>query len=81
MLVPIAAYFLESKSAQTNWSLAAPTIVVLVSCSQPPIFSGNPYLNLTKSPSIHCPGAPVGVACLLKPGDIFTSCNAITLFY
>ena len=31
-------------------------------------FSGVPYLNLTLSPSNHCPSAPVSVTCLLNPG-------------
>ena len=70
--MPIAAYLLPSKSAQINCSLAAPTKDALTSCSQPPIFSGNPYLNLTKSPSVHLPSAPVAVTCLLNPGAICT---------
>ena len=47
----------------------------------PPIFSGSPYLNLTKSPSVHWPSAPVSVTCLLNPGAICTFVNGIKLLY
>jgi len=77
----MAAYLLPSRSAQTNCSLAAPTRVELTICSQPPIFSGKPYLNLTKSPSVHLPSAPVAVTYLLNPGAIFTFVKGIMLFY
>ena len=39
------------------------------------VFSGVPYLNLTLSPSTHCPSAVVSVICLLNPGWNPIFCN------
>ena len=39
------------------------------------VFSGEPYLKRTKSPSNHCPSAPVSVTCLLNPGAKPNFCN------
>jgi hypothetical protein len=51
----MAVYFSPAKLENATCALAAPGNVLLaaVNCNQPPIFSGNPYLNLTKSPSVH----------------------------
>ena len=75
----IAKYLLPSKSVQLCVSLAAPAKVFAVSFSQPPIFSGSPYLNLTKSPSIHVLCATDSLICLLKPGLNGTLINGIIL--
>ena len=40
----------DGKPVKINWSKVK---FSTVNCSQPPIFSGKPYLNLTKSPSTH----------------------------
>ena len=51
----MAAYFSPAKLEKATWALAAPGRVseAAVNCDHHPIFSGNPYLNLTKSPSVH----------------------------
>jgi hypothetical protein len=56
----MATYFSPFIAANACCALATPgnVLLELVSCDQPPIFSGSPYLNLTKSPSIHCDSAP-----------------------
>jgi hypothetical protein len=66
----MAAYFSPLIAAHVCWDRATPGNVLLatVSCVQPPIFSGKPYLKRTKSPSIHSPSAPDAVVCLLNPG-------------
>ena len=55
--VPNAAYLFPSRSFQVCCALAGPEIVFCPMAVKPPIFSGWPYLNLVKSPSIHCPSA------------------------
>ena len=78
--VPSAAYFLPSKSFHVCCALAGPAIVFCPMAVNPPIFSGCPYLNLTKSLSTHCPSAPDGVSALLIPGTICTLVQGISHF-
>ena len=75
----MAAYFSPAMDVKVCCALATPGNVLLfvVSYDQPPIFSGNPYLNLTKSPSTHCDSAPDSVTCLLKPGLKFNFCSIL----
>ena len=72
-----ARYLVPSKSAQLCISRVTPTTVSAVVFCQPPIFSGSPYLNLTKSPSTQVLSATDSEICLLNPGLNGTFINGI----
>ena len=79
--VPNAAYLFPSRSFQVCCALAGPEIVFCPMAVKPPIYSVLQFLNLVKSPSIHCPSAPDGVSDLLNPALICTFVKGICTFY
>jgi hypothetical protein len=77
--VPIATYLFPSLSTKECCALATPCIVSVSKEDQPPIFSGSPYLNLTRSESTQRPAAPTLVSCLSIPGANFISVSIYLL--